>query len=210
MDGRSIEAVRPHALFPLPADIDAALLVETDGDDAEATLGQLGRAVEILEAAGARSSLVAQHEGQRRDLWATRRKLTEATRALRRHKIAEDIAVPRSQIPEALARVYAIGERHGILTAAYGHAGDGNLHVQVLYDDEGRDGPAVRRVLDEVMALAIALGGTLSGEHGIGCAKRRFMPLEHAPGALALMRRLKAAWDPAGILNPGKIFPDAP
>ncbi|MFH1812236.1 MAG: FAD-linked oxidase C-terminal domain-containing protein [Pseudomonadota bacterium] len=208
MDGRSIDAVRPQALFPIPEGIDAALLVETDGDDEESTLAQLGRAVEILETAGARSSLVAQHEGQRRDLWATRRKLTEATRALRRHKIAEDIAVPRSKIPEALARVYAIGERHGILTAAYGHAGDGNLHVQVLFDDAERDGPAVQRVLDEVMHLAIALGGTLSGEHGIGCAKKRFMPLEHGPLSLDLMRRMKRAWDPAGILNPGKIFPD--
>ncbi|MBN2360790.1 MAG: FAD-binding protein [Deltaproteobacteria bacterium] len=205
MDGRSIDAVRPTAPFRFPEQIDAALIVETDGDDDEATLAQLGRAVEILDRAGARSTLIAQDARQQRDLWTSRRGLTEATRKIRRIKIAEDIAVPRRRIPEALARVAALGERCGVLTAAYGHAGDGNLHVQILFDDEGQR-PAVERLLHQVMAMAIELGGTLSGEHGIGIAKKKFMPLEHSAGALDLMRRLKRAFDPAGILNPGKIF----
>lgn len=205
MDGRSIDAVRPTAPFRFPDNIDAALIVETDGDEHEATLAQLARAVEILDQAGARSTLIAQDARQQRDLWTSRRGLTEATRKIRRIKIAEDIAVPRRRIPEALARVAELGERFGVLTAAYGHAGDGNLHVQILFDDEGQR-PAVEQLLHEVMALAIALGGTLSGEHGIGIAKKKFMPLEHSAGALDLMRRVKQAFDPAGILNPGKIF----
>lgn len=206
MDGRCIDAVRPGAPFRLPRDIAAALIVETDGDDDEATFAQLQRAVDILDGAGAKSCLVAQDVRQQRDLWTTRRSLTEATRRIRGRKVAEDIAVPRSQIPQALARVASIGERHGLLTAAYGHAGDGNLHVQVLFEDEQRDGPAVERVLEEVFRMAVDLGGTLTGEHGIGVAKRRFMGLEHSPVALELMRRLKRSFDPAGILNPGKIL----
>ncbi len=206
MDGRSVDALRPMSSFPFPANIDAALIVETDGGDPEATFADLARTVEICDAAGARSNLVCQTPGQQRELWASRRLLTEATRKIKKHKIAEDIAVPRSRIPEALARVYGIGDRHGILTAAYGHAGDGNLHVQVLFDDAEGEAEAVQQVVDEVMAMAIELGGTLSGEHGIGLAKKRYMHLEHDATALELMRKIKKAWDPAGILNPGKIF----
>lgn len=206
MDGRSIDALRPLASFKFPEGIDAALLVETDGDDEDAVFAQLLRAVEILDQAGASSTLVAQNPRQRSDLWAARRRLTEATRMIKKHKIAEDIAVPRGRIPEALARVAAIGEANGLWTAAYGHAGDGNLHVQVLFDDAERDAAAVEKTLDAVMHMTIELGGTLSGEHGIGLAKKRFMPLEHSAQSLAMMRAIKAVFDPKDLLNPGKIF----
>ena len=126
---------------------------------------------------------------------------------IKKHKIAEDIAVPRGRIPEALARVAAIGEANGLWTAAYGHAGDGNLHVQVLFDDADKDASAVEKTLDAVMHMAIELGGTLSGEHGIGLAKKRFMHLEHSPQSLQMMRAIKAVFDPKNLLNPGKIFP---
>lgn len=207
MDGRSIRAVQPMVNFKFPQNIDAAVLLETDGDDEESTFTQLLRAVEILDGDG-ESSMVAQNPRQQKDLWTARRRLTEATRKIKKHKIAEDIAVPRGRIPETLARIAAIGEAQGILTAAYGHAGDGNLHVQILFDDEVKQGSQVQKVLDQVMALAIEMGGTLSGEHGIGLAKKRFMPLEHSADSLNLMRQIKAVFDPQDLLNPGKIFPN--
>ena len=205
MDGRSIDAVRPMVNFSFPVDIDAALLVETDGDDADSAFQQLLRAVELLDAQG-ESSMVAQNPRQQNDLWSARRRLTEATRKIKKHKIAEDIAVPRGRIPETLARIAAIGEAHNILTAAYGHAGDGNLHVQILFDDEVKQGSQVQQVLDQIMGLAIEMGGTLSGEHGIGLAKKRFMHLEHSQDSLNLMREIKAIFDPKNLLNPDKIF----
>ena len=113
--------------------------------------------------------------------------------------------VPRSRIAELLARCKDIAGRHGIRMPAYGHAGDGNLHVNLLWDHDAQE-PAVHAAIGELFAATVALGGTLSGEHGIGVLKAPYLPLEQSAETIALQKRLKSAFDPHGVLNPGKIF----
>jgi glycolate oxidase len=195
------------APFPLPLHAGAALIVETDGESEASSFAALERALEEACAAGATSTLVATDENKRREVWAARRLLSEATRRFKSKKISEDVVVPRSRIPELVARWSALGEERGMLTCAYGHAGDGNLHAQVLYEED-EELPKVHALLDALFALTLQLGGTISGEHGIGLAKRRWLPQEQGEALISLQQRIKDAFDPAGILNPGKLLPE--
>jgi glycolate oxidase len=150
--------------------------------------------------------VVAQDAAQRDRLWAARRMLSRATRKLARHKLSEDVVVPRTRIADLLARTEEIGQATGVRHLSYGHAGDGNLHVNFLWDDDA-DRPAVERAIGLLMRATIDLGGTLSGEHGIGITKAEYLPLEQSEALFALQRDVKRAFDPKGLLNPGKIFP---
>jgi glycolate oxidase len=132
--------------------------------------------------------------------------LSKATRRLARHKLSEDVVVPRTRIADLLARTDAIGEETGVRHLAYGHAGDGNLHVNFLWDDDA-ERPAVDRAIGLLMRATVDLGGTLSGEHGIGVSKAAYLPLEQSAELIALQRDIKRAFDPKDLLNPGKIFP---
>ena len=207
LDHGSIEAVRalnpPYRFGP---GVTAALLVETDGDSESATMETLTRALEIATAQGAGDALLATDARQRRDIWATRRMLSEATRRIKKRKVSEDIVVPRTKIPEMVARTAALGEKHGLATCSFGHAGDGNLHTQILFDDESET-PKVEALLDDLFAATLELGGTITGEHGVGLSKKKYLPLEQSEDVLALQRRIKDAFDPHGILNPGKFLP---
>ena len=149
--------------------------------------------------------IVAQSEAQRREIWETRKYLSANLKKVHPLKLSEDVAVPRSRIPELVRAAKAIGARLGLSVATYGHAGDGNLHCNVLFDDEGE-----RKKVDEAVAAilkeAVSLGGTITGEHGVGLAKRDFLELEQGRAVVDLERRLKGLFDPDGILNPGKIF----
>ena len=139
-------------------------------------------------------------------MWEMRRSVSPTLRELHRHKVSEDVAVPRAQIPELVRRLDALAGRYGITVASYGHAGDGNLHVNILWDDDER-GRSVPALVEDLFRETLALGGTLSGEHGIGLAKRPYMHLEHSPELLALQRQLKRTFDPEDLMNPGKILP---
>ncbi len=150
--------------------------------------------------------LVAQDAAQRDRLWAARRMLSRATRKLARKKLSEDIVVPRSRIAELLSRMDAIGHETGVRHLSYGHAGDGNLHVNFLWDDDA-ERPAVDRAILRLMQATVELGGTLTGEHGIGVTKAAYLPLEQSDALIALQKDVKRAFDPKGLLNPGKIFP---
>ncbi|MCP4498475.1 MAG: FAD-binding protein [Deltaproteobacteria bacterium] len=206
MDQTCIEAVQAHgAPYRFPVGAGAALILETDGDDEESTFATLERAIECSQKEGAVEVLMAQDEAQRRKIWQSRRLLSEATRKIRNHKMSEDIVVPRSRIPEMVAKVGSLGEKHGIRTCAFGHAGDGNLHVQMLFDDDD-ERLHVLEMIGELFALTVEMGGTITGEHGVGIAKRDYLPLEQSKPVLDLQRSIKKAFDPAGILNPGKIF----
>ena len=132
--------------------------------------------------------------------------ISVALTAIRPHKISEDVAVPRSKLVELIRRVREIGSRYDLPTACYGHAGDGNLHANLLFGslEERAKGHAA---VDEVLQAAIDLGGTITGEHGVGLAKRAFLAKEQKPEVIALQRRLKHAFDPEDLLNPGKILP---
>jgi len=202
MEGVAVETVR-LAGAPVPEGTGALLLAEIDGPGDEAVERDALELAERCEAEGALEVLMARHGGDRDRLWAARRTLSDAIKERARFKLAEDIAVPRAAAPRLLEELRRIGERRRVTVASYGHAGDGNYHVNVLWDDEEIDPwPAISDIFDATLAL----GGTISGEHGIGLAKIDYLPRELDPTALALMRKLKAQFDPKGLLNPGKVF----
>ncbi|MFH0963325.1 MAG: FAD-linked oxidase C-terminal domain-containing protein [Planctomycetota bacterium] len=205
IDARSIEITRRNAQVDLPAQTAGVLLVETDGPAVTAS-ADLERAVQILRNEGAFEIVVAKEAADREKLWDFRRAVSPALQSSCAHRVNEDICVPRSRLVEMLAAIEAVAARYGVDVANFGHAGDGNIHVNLLPKDE-RELDAACRAAGDICREAVRLGGTLSGEHGIGLTKRDFLPYEISTGALALMRRLKSLFDPNGILNPGKIFP---
>ncbi len=207
MDDVSLEAARRTSPYRFAPDAGAALLVEADGNDEEQVLAEIARVAELVQADARGDVVVAQNEAQRRDVWETRKFLSANLRAVHPLKLSEDVAVPRSRIPEMIARAKAIGASRGLAVATYGHAGDGNLHCNVLYDRPD-ERPEVDLAVGELLRAAVDLGGTVTGEHGVGLAKRDFLEYEQGREVVALERRVKALFDPLGILNPGKIFPE--
>lgn len=208
LDRRSLALLRQSGVA-LP-DAGAMLLIEAEGTDAT-----LPEALAALGAAAAGDGLldldVAQGGAARERLWAARRALSPALRTIAPGKLNEDVVVPVSRIPELVAGVEALSAASGLPIVCFGHAGNGNLHVNILYHPDDPDASArAHAALPHVFALALAQGGALSGEHGIGLAKRDFMAQAFDAASLAAMRAIKHALDPDGILNPGKLLPDAP
>ena len=207
MDGECVRLAREAGGADLPAAAGALLMIEADGEAAT-----LPAAIEALRQAASGDGLLALEdaadEAARARLWAARKALSPALRTLAPGKINEDVVVPVSRIPELVGGVQALARESGLPIVCFGHAGNGNLHVNLLYDpaDAGQAAMAAA-TMPRVFALALSLGGTLSGEHGIGLAKREFMAGALDSGALDLMRGLKALFDPHGILNPGKLLP---
>ena len=193
---------------PVPAEARALLWIEIDGDAAGLDASIL-RAAQHCRDAGALAVTVAEDSGTRERLWDVRRALSHTLRARWPRKISEDVAVPLARLPRLAEAAREIGAAQGLDVASFGHAGDGNLHVNILYDPSAGADVMTRvdRAVHELFRVTIALGGTLSGEHGIGISKRPFMPLEQSEPLRALQQELKRAWDPGNILNPGKLFP---
>ncbi len=208
LDDVSLAAVARTSPLRFPEGAGAALLVEADGNDADQVFAEITRVAEAVKGDAAGEVLVAQNEAQRRQLWETRKLLSVNLKALHPMKLSEDVAVPRSRIPEMIDRAKALGRAEGLTVATYGHAGDGNLHCNVLFD-RVEERPRVDRAVAGILRAAVDLGGTITGEHGVGLAKRDFLEYEQGPAVVALERKLKALFDPLGILNPGKIFPDS-
>jgi glycolate oxidase len=209
MDETAIACVEEGLHLGLPLDIEAALLIESDGAEEAAVSREIEAAAAICRAGGARRVKVAASEEERTRLWQARRSISPALGRKAPNKLGEDITVPRSAIPEALRRLKAVGAEYGLPIVLFGHAGDGNLHPNILFDK--RDPEQWRKVgkmVEEEFALALDLGGTLSGEHGVGSLKRPY--LEQALGSVSIeiQKRIKQALDPLNILNPGKIFPE--
>ncbi len=206
MDGRTLEAIRAQSVAVDPR-AQAMLLVEVDGNagtNLDTAIERLGEA--LMEGGKTIDVLVAQDASQRARLWEARRQLSPAVRKLAKYKLSEDIVVPRSKLVELFVEVDRIGDETGVRHLTYGHAGDGNLHVNFLWNDES-ERVAVDRAIDALMRATIRLGGTLTGEHGIGVLKAAYLPLEQSPDLIALQQDLKRVFDPSGLLNPGKIFP---
>jgi glycolate oxidase len=204
LDSPTLDAVRAQVSIDPRAG--AMLLCEVDGD-ASAVESEMMRLGEALgDGEGVVDVLVAQDPAQRARLWAGRRALSIATRKLARHKLSEDVVVPRSKIPELLRRVDQIGEQNKTRHLTYGHAGDGNLHVNFLWEDDS-ERPKIDRSIELLMRATIELGGTLSGEHGIGVTKAQYLPFEQSNELIELQRSIKSVFDPKDLLNPGKIFP---
>jgi len=209
-DRTSIDHVRGRSRYTFPANAGAIALIEVDGD-ADTLDGQIERLGEDCEAAGALDVFAANDPAERRALWEARRLISPSLKEAHAIKIGEDVCVPRGAIIEMLGRVDRIAAEVGLPIAVFGHAGDGNLHVNVVSDEDPAD-PAswakVDRACARVFADAVDLRGTLSGEHGIGLIKRPYMHLEQSERVLAWQRRWKAMWDPLDLLNPGKLIPE--
>ncbi len=186
----------------------AQLIIEVDGNFEPALTEDIQVIAGTVEEAGATDLLLAEEPAKIREVWDLRRGIGEAVKGISTYR-EEDTVVPRSKLPELVAGVKEICSRHGILSICYGHAGDGNVHVNLLKGELGEEQWALSadRAVQEIFRLTVGLEGTISGEHGIGYTQRGYLPIALAPGTLRLMRELKSLFDPAGILNPGKILP---
>lgn len=209
MDRHALDAIRPTgAANDLPRDTQALLMVEADGAASDLPR-QLGALKDALAGAG----LLELREELDRDaaarLWAARKSLSQAVKQIAPLKINEDIVVPVSTLPDFVDFLDSLGARFQLPVVSFGHAGNGNLHVNLMVHPDNPDEMArAEHCLDQIMDKVITLGGTLSGEHGIGTEKRRFVPREIDVPTLALMRSIKQVFDPYSLLNPGKFFPD--
>ncbi len=206
LDRHCVDVMRAAGHNPIPGDPGAALLVELDGRDPARVEADALEAGELLQRR-ATQVLVASDPGHRRALWAARRELSTLLAKAHVGKLADDVAVPCRAIPEVLRRFEELGRERGVTVSCYGHAGDGNLHANVLWDDPALDA-AARGTLETMLRVVLEHRGTISGEHGIGLAKRNYLAWEQSAELIELQRRLKAAFDPLGLLNPGKLLPD--
>ncbi len=206
MDQMSINCVEDYLKLGLPRDAEAILLIEVDGMPAavEAEADLIGR---ICREKGTRSFQVAKDKKEEDDLWKARRSISPAISAARPSKIGEDISVPRRAIPEMVREIQRISREYSLPIVIFGHAGDGNLHPNILTDRrDHQEMERVERAIGAIFEASVRLGGTLSGEHGIGLSKKPFLGLALSPETVKLMADLKRAVDPKNILNPGKIW----
>jgi glycolate oxidase len=228
--GRSVQAVLTRGLVPaamelldetalacieeamhlgLPLDVEALLVIESDGADEDSVQREINAIADICLQTGASRVDLAHDEEERDNLWRARRSISPSLARRAPNKLGEDITVPRSAIPEAIRRIKDISARYGLPIVVFGHAGDGNLHPNILFD---RRDPAqrekVEQMVGEIFHLALDLGGTLSGEHGIGTFKQPYMQEALGPVSINTQWRIKQALDPQNILNPGKVLPN--
>ena len=191
----------------IPDEVQAHLLIEVDGNDEAILMNDCEKIMAVVENYGALEVLFADDQAKKDQLWNLRRKVGEAVKSQSIYK-EEDTVVPRYRLPELLAGVKAIGRKYGFQSVCYGHAGDGNLHINIIkgaLSDEmwNNELPIAIR---EIFELTVSLGGTISGEHGIGYVQKSYMDIPFSTVELNLMKGIKQLFDPNGILNPGKIF----
>ena len=209
-DRASIDVIRAKSRYRFPTNAGAIVLCEVDGeaDAMERAMERIGMQFDEL---GAIDVLAATEPAERRNVWEARRLISSSLKEAYRIKVNEDVCVPRGHIVEMLARCEQVTAETGIPIAVFGHAGDGNLHTNLLSQDDPAD-PAVRARMwaaaKQIFVHAIALGGTLSGEHGIGLTKQPYVELEQSAQLIEWQHRWKAMWDPSGLLNPGKRLPE--
>ncbi len=207
MDGRTIDCVRQATDLQVPESARAVLIIEVDGDR-EFLDKQAAKIAEITQPLGVVETRIAETPEESEALWQIRRSVSASLRKVNPDKFNEDICVPRSKVPEMIRKIDAISDRHGVPIVNFGHAGDGNIHVNVMIDSkQPGEQEKADAAIEEVFKAALALGGTMSGEHGVGIMKQSFIPLELAQNAVDYMKTIKKALDPNNILNPGKIFP---
>jgi FAD/FMN-containing dehydrogenase len=208
VDQRTIRAVEASVYAAgMPTDAGAILIVELDGPSAAVAV-QVERASAHCRDAGAREVAVARDAAERQRFWRARKGAFGAMGRLAPDLYVHDAVVPRSKLPEILERVCAIGDAHGLRLSNVFHAGDGNLHPNISFDR--RDADELARVIkagEEILRVCVEAGGVISGEHGIGLEKREYMPLVFSDADLAAMLKLRDAFDPERVCNPGKIFP---
>ena len=208
MDGRTLDCVRQATDLEVPEGARAVLIIEVDGDR-EFLDKQAARIAEIIKPLGVVETRIATTPEESEALWQIRRSVSASLRKVNPDKYNEDICVPRSKVPEMIRKVDAIAEKYAIPIVNFGHAGDGNIHVNIMVNKKvSGDTLKAEGAIRDVFKAALELGGTMSGEHGVGIAKAPYIPLEITPEAASYMKAIKQALDPNNILNPGKIFFD--
>jgi glycolate oxidase len=203
VDQAALRAVEGYLKEDLSQGASAMLLAEVDGP-AESTAREEDRIAEIMMRSGAARVNRAGSDPEREHLWKARRSISPALYAIKPKKLNEDIVVPRSRIAESLQEIAAIAGRYGLLIVNFGHAGDGNIHTNIMFDEA--DMPKAEAAVREIFAATLRLGGSITGEHGIGLSKASYLPMELGQDTIAAMKKIKRALDPNNILNPGKIF----
>jgi glycolate oxidase len=206
MDALVVQALKEKLGVELPEDAGALLIGDVDGNVIEEVDFQLEILEKSFKANGAQDFVIAHTDAERDKLWYARRNASPSITIFGSKKLNEDISVPRSMLPEALRKIYEIGDRYGFKVPCFGHAGDGNIHVNVMVD--GSDEKQLEeghKAIEEIFELVVEMGGTLSGEHGIGTSKAPFMNIAFNEMELQLFRDIKKAFDPNNILNPGKM-----
>ncbi len=206
MDAATIDCIREASTIPLSAVCRAILIIEVDGE-VDMLDKQVGRILEVIKPFGILDARIAATDKESEEIWQVRRIVSPSLRKVGPDKFNEDIVVPRSKVPDMVRALEKISTDYGVAIVNFGHAGDGNIHVNIMVDlkEEGM-AAKVERVVDEVFRAAVALRGSISGEHGIGTSKAKYMAIELDRPTIATMQRIKAVFDPNNILNPGKIF----
>ncbi len=202
IDRSALDAVAEHAQVEVEQEVEAVLLIETDGASANEEAELCRQVVESHRG----SCRVADGDDQREHLWRARRAISPSLIHIAPTKVNEDVVVPRSLLAEALEEISRIEERHNLPIICFGHAGDGNIHVNIMTDKNDDDAwKRAQKAVDEVFELVVGLGGSISGEHGVGTTKARYVGMQLSEQVLELQRGIKRVFDPKGILNPGKM-----
>jgi len=208
MDDTTINTIEESLHLGLPTDAAAILIIEADGGDEQSVLREMDTIARVARECGATDVKIAKTEAERNELWRGRRSVSPSLARRRPNKLGEDISVPRSAIPEAIRRIKAISEKYGLPIVVFGHAGDGNLHPNILFDKRDPDEwHRVEQVSGEIFGMAVELGGTLTGEHGVGVLKQPYLEMALGKTVIELQQGIKKVFDPKGLLNPGKKFP---
>lgn len=206
MDATSIESVRRYGKLDVPSEARAILIVEVDGD-AESVERQICEIEELLGEKGVVGVRVAKTKAESDEIWRVRRLLSPSLRRVNPDKFNEDICVPRCNVPNMIRAIEEISSHYGIPIVSFGHAGDGNIHVNIMIDKRiDTHAEKAERAIEEIFKKAIGLQGTMSGEHGVGITKAPYLYLELQDEVIAIMKAVKAAFDPKNVLNPGKMF----
>lgn len=206
LDSLVVQALKKKLGVKLPDDAGALLIGDVDGNVIQEVDFQLKILEESFRENGAQDFVIAEYGEARDKLWHARRNASPSITIFGSKKLNEDISVPRSMLPEALNRIYAIGEKYGFKIPCFGHAGDGNIHVNIMVDGSNpKELEEGHHAIREIFELVVEMGGTLSGEHGIGTSKAPFMDIAFNKQELALFKDIKQAFDPNNILNPGKM-----
>jgi glycolate oxidase/D-lactate dehydrogenase len=205
MDRDAIRAVEEFKPVGLPKDVSALLLVEVDGSPQ--SVKEDIKAVEELAKAMGLEVKVAEDEESAEKLWTARKSLGPALGNLRTGKINEDVVVPRVYLSEAIRDYRKVAEKYGLLMAIFGHIGDGNLHVNLLYDKKNKEEEErAERAVDEIFEITLRYNGSITGEHGVGLTKRKFLEYQFGPVGMEILRGIKKVFDPKNLFNPGKVI----
>ncbi len=207
MDYASIQCVKGQYKFELPSKAQALLLIEVDGTETESDAA-IHRLKTLCISSGAINADIAENEADAANIWKIRKSISPALFEYGPDKINEDIVVPRDKIPDIVNKIDELKKATGLTMVSFGHAGDGNIHFNIMLDKKNSEElNKAEKAVEAMFDYTLKLGGTISGEHGIGITKAPYLPKEIGPVELGIMKKIKTVFDPKGILNPGKIFP---